>query len=1135
MNTVRITILLIALIMIVEGRAQINESFGNPDFSTYSQWTGQIDHFMVNANQRLQLYAPAAGQSHVVATYESTDLDNREWRFWIKLGFAPSDNNQARIYLASSGTSISYTGTVGSGGVQGYFLRFGEAGSADAIRLYRDNGSGSSTLILSGAEGQIASSFEISVRVIRQAGGEWQLFVDPSGGDFFQLQATANDNTFNASVGFGIVCNYTSGNVTNFQFDDIYFGPIIVDTTPPIVTGATALSANSLQIHFSEAIDQDIAAQTSNYNLVGQGFPASAVPSPNSVLLTFANEFTQNTAQTLLVSGVEDIAGNVMTPASVPFTWFVPAVAGWKDVIFNEIMPDPTPVVGLPDAEFIELYNTSDEIFDLGGWVLVNTTTPRTLSSHILQPGGYVLLCDANNAQLFSGLPVMPITSFVALVNGSDSLTLLNPQGDIVDYLSYNSNWHDIGFADGGYTLELINPGLNCHTKSNWRTSQNPAGGTPAAVNSVFNPAPDLTLPEIIGFSLVDLSEIKLILSKAIENPDVNFTSSISGESEVIWVEKQGDEILRFVFSEPLEYGIEYTLYLSEVIDCAGNSATNLSYSFAIGFPVEIGDVIINEIMAAPSSNTLSPNAEYVEVFNRTDKLIDISGVKFQNGYLTQSVQIEPGGYVVFTRSADVALFEGLDNVFGMTSFPQLTNGGMSLNLFGPSSQTLDKVDYTDKWYIDSGTSSGGYSLELINPFAPCSDASNWRASKHPSGGTPGKVNSVYNTTPDTSLPQALYVLAPAPDNFIVVFNKPLDPGLSSDFSLVLYEYTGSSTSISSIQPIEWNHNPEEAVRLAIILSNPLVVGRKYLLKLNHVSDCNGNAANSEVIISAPEQAMIGDVVVNEILSNPRTGGKDFVEIYNRSGRNVTLQGWALAREVNGIVESIRVFTEEPLLYLSGEYLCISNDISNIAKEYPLSVKRNLWLTPSMPAYNNDNGTVVLLDFLQQEIDKVTYDKDMHFALLRDVKGVSFERVDPNRPSDDFTNWHSAAQTVGFATPGYQNSQFGDGQSQADFAADPEMFSPDNDGHNDLVHFRFKMESPGFVGTITIYDSEGRIVRKLVRNELLAIEGAFSWDGIDDRNAKASIGIYMAVFEFFSPDGKRGMAKAACVLAHTLN
>jgi hypothetical protein len=154
---------------------------------------------------------------------------------------------------------------------------------------------------------------------------------------------------------------------------------------------------------------------------------------------------------------------------------------------------------------------------------------------------------------------------------------------------------------------------------------------------------------------------------------------------------------------------------------------------------------------------------------------------------------------------------------------------------------------------------------------------------------------------------------------------------------------------------------------------------------------------------------------------------------------------------------------------------------------------------------------------------------------LNDVNGISLERLDFSRPTDDPTNWHSAAEGVGFATPGYKNSQFNPAEAAAaNIEITPEVFSPDNDGIDDVLKISYKFDTPGYVANITIFDPRGRIERKLAQNELLGVEGTFSWDGINEQRQKSRIGIYVIYFEVFNLDGDVLKFKKTCVVASKL-
>jgi hypothetical protein len=190
----------------------------------------------------------------------------------------------------------------------------------------------------------------------------------------------------------------------------------------------------------------------------------------------------------------------------------------------------------------------------------------------------------------------------------------------------------------------------------------------------------------------------------------------------------------------------------------------------------------------------------------------------------------------------------------------------------------------------------------------------------------------------------------------------------------------------------------------------------------------------------------------------------------------------------------------------------------------------------SFPSFADDKGRVVLLTKTEMELEDFEYSEDMHFAVLADKSGISLERVNFDRQVNEKSNWQSAAQRVGFATPGYQNSQFKkDTNTDEKISIDPELFSPDNDGYNDQVFIKYLLDSPGYVANVKIYDSRGRLVRELVKNELLSTNGAFSWDGTDENHGKARIGIYVIYIEFFDLSGKVKKYKKTCVVAGKLD
>src|SRR5687767_3962273 len=100
------------------------------------------------------------------------------------------------------------------------------------------------------------------------------------------------------------------------------------------------------------------------------------------------------------------------------------------DVVIHEIMADPSPVVGLPEAEFVELKNRSAAAINLQGWRLTTASaTSGMLGNFLLQPDSLVILCATAQQAAFSRYgTVLPVPSFPALANEGAILSLISKE-----------------------------------------------------------------------------------------------------------------------------------------------------------------------------------------------------------------------------------------------------------------------------------------------------------------------------------------------------------------------------------------------------------------------------------------------------------------------------------------------------------------------------------------------------------------------------------------------------------------------------------------------------------------------------------------------------------------------------------
>jgi hypothetical protein len=461
-----------------------------------------------------------------------------------------------------------------------------------------------------------------------------------------------------------------------------------------------------------------------------------------------------------------------------------------------------------------------------------------------------------------------------------------------------------------------------------------------------------------------------------------------------------------------------------------------------------------------------------------------------------------------------------------MEGFPLLTEDGTSIHLI-LDNDTLETIRYSKAYYNNAEKEAGGWSMERVNPDDPCNSYDNWRACVRPQGSSAGKRNSVLDRSADGIAPQLLYVLSEPENAVTLVFNEPLmQPGLN------VMQWTVNGNAVDATTAYLTGGEQNELVLTYGAMNTNTI----YSFNLLGIPDCWSNTAmNINGSFALPKTPEEGDLIINEILYDPFDGGGDFIEIYNRSIHAVSLDSCAIADATSGEMNTPDFITERNLLLMPGSFLVLARDGRELSGFYPNTNTNAVWKVEGMSDFSSDD--VVYLILPNGELtDEVVYNSDFHFPLLNTTDGVSLERVDYTRPSDDATNWHSSAESAGFATPGIVNSQAVlNADITTDITVDPEIFSPDNDGYNDVVTFSILLEEAGFVGNLNIYNSEGRLVRYLMQNMLLGNDARISWDGISDDGTKAPIGIYVILFEAYNTDGKLIAGKTSCVLAHPLD
>jgi len=364
-----------------------------------------------------------------------------------------------------------------------------------------------------------------------------------------------------------------------------------------------------------------------------------------------------------------------------------------------------------------------------------------------------------------------------------------------------------------------------------------------------------------------------------------------------------------------------------------------------------------------------------------------------------------------------------------------------------------------------------------------------------------------------------------------LTFNKSIDPVSihSGNFKLT-DENSENIPIIQAIAPkgsdksVDVNFGKTAGIELSLMVSGISDLSGKIMIPDTH----------SFFYSFTPE---IGSILINEVLFNPFSGGVDFVELANVSEQTISINRLKLATRDDALaLKQIYPVSTEKRYLKSGEFLVCTKDPTIVATQYITSNPASFCAMKSFPSYSDDAGTVVLLNDSLEVLDEFSYSAKMHSPFLADEEGVSLERISLEKPTNDRFNWASAAASVGFATPGLPNSQAGsETDIQDEITPEPMAFSPNDDGYNDQLSIKFKLSKPSYIANVRIFDAIGRQVRFLVKNQSLAQEGSWTWDGKSESGQKLNIGVYIILMEVFDLEGHTKAFKKTCTLTDRLD
>lgn len=514
---------------------------------------------------------------------------------------------------------------------------------------------------------------------------------------------------------------------------------------------------------------------------------ADSLPQPGELIATAYNTFPLAPLDSISydftvgmpTAGVHTLLGRVEFAGDEDTTnnmRFGRVIVGYPagSVRINEIMY--APATGAP--EWIELFNTRSDTVELTGWLLGNRSQSSRYeigAARLFMAPQQLVVITKDTALFREAYPfttgsVAQLASLPTFLwnNGGDAVVVVDSRRLIMDSVMYSSSWG----GTNGRSLERIDPLGVSNDSTNWVTSSDSMGSTPARTNSHVLLDHDLRLVRVSADTAHPGRSAHLVVvvrnvgrlpaaSFIIELFDDADGDSVGAANEMFYQQTFADVLAR---RDSLVIPVEWSnptsgihTVLAQVVYPPDERLSNNRATVAVrvGYPRKV--LVVNEIMYAP----LSEGAEYVELTNVGAEPVDLTEWSIRDRAGSSGANVIKLGhrgrllssgeyFVVSSDSSILRSFPSVDTalvVIVNQSSLSLNNSGDDVVLVDPTGLVIDSVAYIPSWHNPNVRDVSGRSLERINPLLPSGDGRNWSTCTHPLGGTPGRQNSVFAAT----------------------------------------------------------------------------------------------------------------------------------------------------------------------------------------------------------------------------------------------------------------------------------------------------------------------------------------------------------------------------------------------------
>lgn len=636
----------------------------------------------------------------------------------------------------------------------------------------------------------------------------------------------------------------------------------------------------------------------------------------------------------------------------------------------------------------------------------------------------------------------------------------------------------------------------------------------------------DVNSPKVLSIKVQNKSSILIEFNEDVVVKRAFFYLNLADKSIAIKCTFDAKSKKRLILSldNPFEKSKSYQLVCTGIEDVNGNRmemfSELLQYEEGIEESISFGSIVFSEIMANPNDVQGLPETEYLELYNRTE--VDIS-LKRANlcvkgrCYPLPDCVIPSRTYLVLCSQKSSELWQSTNvSVVGLPLFPSLVNSGKLLWLEDSHKSLISWVDYSDRWYGDSKKRAGGWSLECVDINNLSNDEANWKASTDKRGGTPAEKNTVEAIYPDEKVINVQSVFMQTADTLIVNFSKSLNVS-----SLSIMENYLILTENVSLKSVVIDYPCGNFVKLAL---NRSMLPQEILnISISGLKDVSGNEQKEPVVIEAvrPQLVEVGDVQFNELLFNPVKEGAQYIELTNLSNKSILLNQLSVGYQNKEEAKMLLIpLVKTMQLFPPHSRMFFTNNCKQVAACYKCDPSLGV-AVECFPLLSPQEGVLSLYSDSGDLIDKMVYSESMHSTTNDIKKGISLEKIEEGAESLKSSNWLSATFLSGYGTPGAPNrcNEQVKVDENVHFWLENSSLSLSS-AENNCLRIAYLLSEEGFVGNVSIYDSSGREVVRLLNNEPLLSEGVIVWDGKEENGQNSRIGLYIAYVETHNAVGK---------------